>query len=74
MIDTIENEYSDHPNEEPKHRKLTIIIVGVIFGLSCALILALLPLYISRRDPERSNQNSIYYSSSYSICCDFFFF
>ena len=49
-------------NKISTHRKLTIIITGVVFGLACALALALLPLYLLRHDPELSTQNSMYLS------------
>ena len=40
--------------------KLTLIITGIVFGFACALALALIPLYLSKNDPLRSNENSMY--------------
>lgn len=55
-------------------KKLTIIITGVVFGIVCALALALIPLYISKHDPIRSDQNSMHSTfacSQWDICIRF---
>jgi len=41
-------------------RKLTLIITGIVLGIACALTLALLPLYLSKNDSMRSDQNGMY--------------
>jgi len=54
------NESIDYFGERKSyHRKLTVIITGIMLGFACALSLALIPLYLSKNDPERSDQNSM---------------
>ena len=58
-IETDTDEVVIYRKRHIRGRKLSLIIIGVVFGGACALILALLPLYLLKNDPARSDQKSI---------------